>query len=141
MGEHFSDELEHRYGPRVQLLRNPFLLSLLARIGAPEAKGPEVADLTRTVYATMLAFVAGREFPVSNASSPTRMFARTPRGVFRGPVLSRETSVAIACVIRAGMLPAQTCFELLSRVLDPDRIRIDTLSMARVTDAQGRVTG
>ncbi len=134
-------EAPHRYGPRVHILRNPFLLSLLARIGAAETKGPEVADLIRIVYSTMLSEVAARELPVTNANAPTRMFARTPQGVYRGPILSRETGIVIACVVRAGMIPSQACFELLARVIDPDRIRIDTLSMARVTDSAGRVTG
>lgn len=134
-------EVEHRYGPRVHILNHPFLLSLLARIGSSETKGPEVADLLRIVYTVMVAEVGAREFPVQTATVPTRMFARTPKGVFRGSLLSSEVSIVIACVIRAGMIPSQSCFELLSRVIDSDRIRIDTLSMARVTDASGRVTG
>lgn len=134
-------EVEHYYGERVHILQNPFLLSVLARLGAPETKGPEVAELVRIVYSAMLIQMAARELPIQSAAVPTRMFARTPQGVYRGPMLSREASVVIACVVRAGMIPSQTCFELLARVLDPDRIRIDTLSMARVTDAQGRVTG
>jgi uracil phosphoribosyltransferase len=134
-------EAPHRYGPRVHLLNNRFLLSVLARIGAPETKGPEVADLVRVVYTAMLAEVAGRELPATQANVRTRMFARTPSGVFRGLMISREATVVIACVIRAGMIPSQTCFELLARVLDPERIRIDTLAMARVMDENGRVTG
>ncbi|HKE00209.1 MAG TPA: uracil phosphoribosyltransferase [Planctomycetota bacterium] len=140
-GRAFTQEAQHRYGPRVHLLDNPFLHALLARIGAPESKGPEVADLIRVVYTAMLAEVAGRELPTATAHVPTRMFASTPRGVFRGTMLSREASVVIACVIRAGMIPAQTCFELLSRVIDPERVRIDVLAMARVLDDKGRVTG
>ena len=135
-----SGEIEHRYGPRVHILDDVFLLSLLAKIGSSETKGPEVAGLLRIVYAVMLSRVASREFPNVTAAAPTRMFSRTPRGVYRGPLLSREVSVVIACVIRAGMIPSQLCFELLSRVLEPDRIRIDTLAMARVTDSEGRVT-
>lgn len=140
-GQPPAAEVEHRYGPRVHILNNSFLLSLLARIGSAEMKGPEVADLLRLVYTVMVSEVASREFPVNIAAVPTRMFARTPKGVYRGPLLSSEVSVVIACVIRAGMIPSQCCFELLSRVLDSDRIRIDTLAMARVTDAEGRVTG
>lgn len=136
-----AGELVHKYGPSVHILNNPFLLTLLARIGSPSTKGPEVAELVRVVYTFMLAEVAAWELPLAVAASPTRMFARSPQGVYRGPILSRDTQVVIACVIRAGMIPSQTCFEQLAKVLDPDRIRIDALSMARVTDAQGRVTG
>lgn len=136
-----SSELMHKYGPRVHILNNPFLLTMLARIGSPATKGPEVAELVRLVYTVMLAEVAAHELPVAMASTPTRMFARTPHGVYRGPILSNDAQVVVACVIRAGMIPSQTCFEQLAKVLDPDRIRIDALSMARVTDAEGRVTG
>jgi uracil phosphoribosyltransferase len=140
-GPSATAEIEHRYGPRVHVLNDAFLLSLLARIGAAETKGPDVADLLRVVYTVMVSEVSSREFPVKTASVPTRMFARTPKGIYRGPLLSSDVSVVVACVIRAGMIPSQCCFELLSKVLDSDRIRIDTLAMARVTDAQGRVTG
>ncbi|MBI3818557.1 MAG: uracil phosphoribosyltransferase [Planctomycetes bacterium] len=140
-GMQHSSELVHHYGPRIHILNNPFLLTLLARIGSPAAKGPEVAELVRMVYAAMLAVVAARELPLKVSSVPTRMFSKTPHGVFHGPVLSRDTQVVIACVIRAGMIPSQICFEQLARVLDPDCIRIDALSMARITDAEGRVTG
>jgi len=136
-----ASEAKHCYGSAVHILNNPFLLTLLSRVGSAATKGPEVAELIRTIYTVMLAEVVSRELPVVNASNPTRMFAKTPHGIYRGPTLSRETSVVIACVIRAGMIPSQTSFELLAKVLDPDRIRIDALSMARVTDAQGRVTG
>lgn len=136
-----ASEVPHGYGPRVHILNNPFLLTLLSQVGSAGTKGPEVAALVRIIYTVMLADVVSRELSIVNASTPTRMFAKTPHGIYRGPILSRESSVVIACVIRAGMIPSQTCFELLAKVLDPDRIRIDTLSMARVTDAQGRVTG
>ena len=134
-------EAPHRYGPRVHLLNHPYLLSLIARIGDPATKGPETGDHLRVAYATLVAEVASREFPVEVVDAPTRMLAKTPHGRYRGKALARETPVVIACVIRAGMLPSQTCFEMLARVIDPDRIRIDTLAMARITDNSGRVTG
>lgn len=134
-------EAPHRYGERVHLLHHPFLLSLIARIGDPSTRGPEAADHLRVVYTTLLAEVAARELPVESVDAPTRMLARTKLGRYRGPALARETSVVVACVIRAGMIPSQTCFDLLARVLEPERVRIDTLSMARITDNSGRVTG
>src|SRR5262245_19764374 len=114
-----ASEAKHSYGASVHILNNPFLLTLLSRVGSAATKGPEVAELIRTIYTVMLAEVVSRELPVVNASNPTRMFAKTPHGIYRGPTLSRETSVVIACVIRAGMIPSQTSFELLAKVLDP----------------------
>ncbi|MBM4063867.1 MAG: uracil phosphoribosyltransferase, partial [Planctomycetes bacterium] len=46
--------LAHRYGPDVQLFDDPFLLTLLARIGSPETGTAAVPALVRTAYGRLL---------------------------------------------------------------------------------------
>lgn len=135
-------EREHRYGPKVHLLDNRFLLTALARLSSPEVRHPEMVGILRQVYQTMLVNVAGREFPCVRAEVRTRMAAMHPiEGVYRGTVLDPATRVVIVDVIRAGIVPAQTCFEMLTSVLPPENVRLDHLTMARQCDAEGHVIG
>jgi uracil phosphoribosyltransferase len=69
------------------------------------------------------------------------MIEATPEGVFRGEVVDPDTQVVCVDVARAGMLPAQVCFDALNHVLNPSGVRQDHLIMNRVTDESGQVTG
>jgi uracil phosphoribosyltransferase len=44
-------------------------------------------------------------------------------------------------LIRAGIVPSQVCFELLTALLTTENVRLDHLTMARMSDADGNVTG
>jgi uracil phosphoribosyltransferase len=135
-------EREHRYGAQVHILDNRFLLTALARLSSPQVRHPEMAGILRQVYQTMLVNVAGREFPAVRAEVPTRMAEVHPHeGVYRGTVLDPKTRVVIVDVIRAGIVPSQTCFEMLTSVLPPEHVRLDHLTLARVSDAAGHVVG
>ncbi len=135
-------ELDHAYGPKVHVLDNVYLLSALARLSGTEVRHPEMTGIVRDVYKTMLVAVAGQEFPRLRAEVPTRMAEQHPeQGVFRGDVLDPATEVVVVDVIRAGIIPSQTCFEMLSSVLADDCVRLDHLTMARIADDEGHVTG
>jgi uracil phosphoribosyltransferase len=137
-----SGELPHGYGPRVHILDNLFLSSALARLGAPSTSGPEVAEILRGVYRALLVIAAGRELPGRAANVPTRMQASHPEaGIYRGPALDPASRVVVADVIRAGIVPAQTCFEALASVLPHENVRLDHLNLSRVSDEAGRVVG
>ena len=45
-------EIEHRYGPNVHMLANPFLLGQLAKLCAKETVQPEVNRLVGSLYRT-----------------------------------------------------------------------------------------
>lgn len=135
-------ELPHAYGERVHILDNAHLLTVLARLSGDGAAHPELPELVRTLYRGLLLAVCGRELPRVLAEIPTRMAAAHPRaGVYRGPILDPATRVVVADVVRGGIVPAQTCFELLCSVLPPAHVRLDHLAMQRVADASGRVVG
>ncbi|MGM0574990.1 MAG: uracil phosphoribosyltransferase [Myxococcota bacterium] len=134
-------ELIHRYGDRVHILSDPYHLSLLATLSADSTRQPLVNHLVTTLYRDLIAYVAPRQFPVSEASVDTRMIAHTSRGVFRGEVVDPSTRAVCVDIARAGMLPAQICFDALNFVLDPDGVRQDHLVMNRVTDEDGQVVG
>lgn len=135
-------ELEHRYGERVHILDNVYLLSALARIGSPEVAHRDLMALLRSVYQSLFVTACGRELPRVAADIPTRMAEHHPeRGIYRGPVFDRGIRVVVVDIIRAGIVPSQVCFELLIAMLSEQRVRLDHLTMARQSDAQGHVTG
>ncbi len=134
-------ELTHRYGDNVHILADPYHLALLATLSAEHTIQPLVNSLVRTLYGHLISVVVAREFPTTDASIDTRMIAHTPAGVFRGEIADPATEVVCVDIARAGMLPAQVCFEALNHVLDPRGVRQDHLVMNRVTDDAGQVIG
>lgn len=134
-------ELSHDYGPRVHVLDEPSLLSVLARLGSPTTGTAEVPALVRTAYARLFLAALDHHFPTEHAAVPTRMIESEPRGVYRGAVFDRSTRLVICAVVRAGILPAQTCYEIACHMLPAENVRIDFLNLSRETDAGGRVTG
>lgn len=134
-------ELPHGYGPRVHLLSDPVLLTQVAQLSRPETLQPDITWLVRDLYNAMARVVLAAEFPRSAAQVRTRMFTATPNGVWSGSLMAPDTRVVTVDIARAGTLPSQTVFELLTRLLDPDAVRQDHVYMNRVTDASGAVTG
>lgn len=133
--------LPHHYGPDVRLFDDSFLSTLLVRIGSPTTGTAEVPSLVRTAYQRLMHEVLAMEFPRTEQRVPTRMTAQEPRAFVQGPLLCRDTKLVICSVIRAGMLPAQACYEAAIQVLPPENVRLDVLNMSREVDDNGRVVG
>ena len=137
-----ATELEHRYGPRVHVLDNAVLLTALARLGSPAVRRTELLAQLRLVYTGLLLHALGAELPRVHDAVPTRMAAKLPQaGVYRGPVVEPGQEVVVVDVIRAGIVPSEVCFDLLTQVLPDDRVRQDHLHLSRVADAAGHVAG
>ena len=109
-----AGELNHRYGDKVHILADPYHLSLLATLSASDVVQPLVNQLVSTLYRDLIAAVVAREFPSVPISRDTRMIEHTASGVFRGEVTDRSTPVVCVDIARAGMLPAQICFDALN---------------------------
>ncbi len=135
-------EQAHRYGDRVHLLANVHILSMLARLSSDAVHHPEMEDLLRAIYQALILAAAGNELPRVAGEVRTRMAAQHPEaGFYRGPVLDPAARVVVSDVIRAGIVPAQTCFEMLARALPDASVRMDHLTLSRIADSQGRVRG
>jgi len=135
-------DIEHQYGPKVHLSRDPYLLTLLARLCSPKCIQPEFNRLITELYRQMIARVVGKELPRRRVEIPTRMKALTPNGVYVGEVLEPATRAVVVDVARAGILPAMVVFDVLNHVLEPEGVRQDHVVMSRTTDAEtGAVTG
>jgi uracil phosphoribosyltransferase len=136
------DQVEHRYGPNVCLLRDPYLLTLLARLSSPETVQPDINRLVRELYTLMTSKVIAAVFPRRRVEQPTRMISRTPHGVYVGQTIEPATRVVVVDVARAGILPAAVVYDQLNHVLDARGVRQDHIVMSRQTDSStGAVVG
>lgn len=135
-------EIPHRYGEHVHLLDDPLAWTLLARAGAPKVGQPEVGRLVRTLYERLVHVVIAAELPRELVSTKTRMVTHHPaEGVYRGLSVAAGTKVVTVGIARAGTMPSQITYEMLTSVLEPDGVRQDHLFMSRVTNTNGEVTG
>ncbi len=134
-------ELRHHYGDRLHVLDEPTLSTLLARLGAPATDGAEMPELVRAAYRRLTHAALDHHFPVEKCRVPTRMASAEPRAVYDGLRLSQSARLVVCAVIRAGILPAQVCYEAACQVLPSANVRLDFVNMSRVTDSSGHVTG
>lgn len=133
--------LEHHYGSNVHLLDDAFLTTLLVHIGSPTTGTAELPGMVRTAYQRLLHEILALEFPRTTQRMPTRMTAQEPRAFVEAPLLSRDTKLVICSIIRAGMLPAQACYEAAIEVLPPENVRLDVINMSREVGKDGKVCG
>jgi uracil phosphoribosyltransferase len=135
-------EFSHAYGERVHLIDSPTLSTLLSRLGGKEIRQPELVTVLRTVYAELFLRAMDGELQTRAVEVPTRMHEMHPReGVWRGEIIDPAQQLVFVDVIRAGLVPAQLCYELCSSLLPDENLRVDHLNMSRVTDDEGRVIG
>lgn len=132
--------LEHRYGERVRILDCPWTNACLAKLSNPGCTYTELVATVRAATARLAAEVFRLELPRGELTQPTRMAAaHGPRGVWRGEAFAQDMDVVVLDVIRGGMMPSQTCFELLSLVHPQERLRLDHLNMQRIAGGDGHV--
>ncbi|HOU55056.1 MAG TPA: uracil phosphoribosyltransferase [Myxococcota bacterium] len=129
-------EIDHRYGPRVHILDDPYCRTLLAELCQPQTMQPRLNWLLQSLYEALLRACINDLFPKQVRSIRTRMGAE-----YRADLLDPHTEVVTVDIARAGIKPSLVCFELLSTVLDPTGVRQDHIVMNRTTDARGAVTG
>ncbi|MCC7386703.1 MAG: uracil phosphoribosyltransferase [Deltaproteobacteria bacterium] len=136
------EQIEHRYGPRVHLLRDALLLTQLARLCSAETVQPDFNRLVRELYSQLAARVVAATFPRRRVEMATRMAASTPHGVYVGQVIEPATRAVVVDVARAGIVPSMVVYDVLNHLLDPRGVRQDHVVMSRRTDEKtGAVTG
>lgn len=134
--EGFHREVAHHYGPRVHVLDDPYMRTLLAELCMPATVQPRLNWLLQSLYDGLVRASINDLFPKKIRSVRTRMGAE-----YRAEMLDPGTEVVTVDIARAGIKPSLVCFELLSTVLDPAGVRQDHVIMNRTTDAAGAVTG
>lgn len=134
-------EIEHRYGPNVHILSDPYLFTTLAKLCHPNTKQPTINVLLNTLYRELVKVVVNREFPLMETPLETRMHALHPEGVFKGLVVDPSTKVVCVNLARAGTVPSQICFDAFNYMLNPEGVRQDHISINRKVDANETVIG
>jgi uracil phosphoribosyltransferase len=134
-------EIEHRYGSRVHILSDLYLLSHLAQLCAEGTSQPVINELVTTLYSSLLKIVVNHEFPSRQATIRTRMAAMHPEGLYQGPLIDPETPVVSVNLARAGTFPSHICYTALNYFINPQKVRQDHISIGRMTDDQHKVTG
>ncbi len=140
-GQFRLSELEHRYGPNVHLLQNPFLLTQLAFLSAKGTAQPAINELVVLLYQDLVKTFINVELPREHVAIPTRMIDVHPLGVFQGEIVDRSVRAVTVDIARAGTLPSHVTYDLLNRLLDPRLVRQDHLIMARQVDERHQVVG
>ncbi|MCC6751019.1 MAG: uracil phosphoribosyltransferase [Deltaproteobacteria bacterium] len=134
-------EIGHHYGPQVHILDDPLALTLLAKLCAEETVQPKINRLVEALYRQMVCAVAARELPTMEVRVPTRMVRANPAALWKGRIVDPHAKVAVVCVARAGIFPAQVCYDFLNEILEPSGVRQDHMLMNRTTNASGQVQG
>lgn len=134
-------EIPHHYGEAVHIMSDPLALGMLARACAHGVVQPEMNNLVREMYRLLAHQVIAAEFPRRITGTPSRMIEHTPAGVWHGPSVDPATPAVVVALARAGLLPSQVTYDFLNQVLEPQGVRQDHLSLGRVVDPQGQVTG
>lgn len=134
-------EVKHHYGENVHLLSSPLMLSLLAKLGSPDTKQPQINQLVEMLYSNLIDNVIDVLFPKISVSMNTRMKDSHPQAVYEGQIIDPETPVVTVDLARAGTFPSHLCYNKLNYLMNPEKVRQDHFYVARVSDENGKVTG
>ncbi len=133
--------IEHHYGPRVHILNNPFLHTLLARLCAAETFQPEIDRLVELLYTHLISIVVNKEFVKVDLNSATRMTAIHPEQRILGKGISPDQKAVCVNLARAGTFPSHICYQFLHYALHHENIRQDHIFASRLTDDKNKVSG
>lgn len=133
--------INHSYGEGVFLLKNPYTLSLLAKLSQEETKQPLINYLVTKLYTHLVETVVAHHFPRKKESIPTRMVNEHPEAIYAGEVIDSERPVVIVDLMRAGILPSQVCYETLNYLMNPTKVRQDHFFLNRKVNEKNEVIG
>ncbi|MEE2829215.1 MAG: uracil phosphoribosyltransferase, partial [Myxococcota bacterium] len=133
--------IDHAYGDKVHILADVLALSMLARLGHPDTRQPDVNRLLERCYNVLYQGLVNDLFPRKNVEVETRMSGAVDGAAYCGQIVDPETRVILVGVARAGTLPAYQGFALLNDVCHTPGVRVDHIYMQRRTDHEGRVIG
>lgn len=134
-------EIEHRYGPNIHILDDPYLFTTLARLCRSDCHQPMINSLLNTLYRELVKCVVNNEFPLKEVTLQTRMMPMHPEGEFRGFIVDPATRVVCVNLARAGTVPSQICYDAFNYFLNPEGVRQDHIAINRKVDAQEKVVG
>ena len=134
-------EIEHEYGDKVHILANPYMNSILAKIGHPTTFQPTLNQYISITYLFLMEQMINYAFPRKNVCWDTRMKSFTERGEYKGQVLDPETRAIVVDLARAGTYPAHLIFDRLNYFFNPEGLRQDHFYLNRKVNDKNEVIG
>lgn len=134
-------EQEHKYGSHIHLVGNSFFHHVLAKFGSPELKGVLLFNYLKLCYEHLMQAVMIQHYPKTNTLVTSRMIEHTPKAAYQNLLLDLNTKSVVVDIARAGIFPAQVCFELLALMTNPDNVRQDHIYINRKVNDKGQVVG
>jgi uracil phosphoribosyltransferase len=136
-----ANEINHLYGKNVHLVSSPLMLSLLAKLGAPQTHQPQINELVSMLYSYLMDNVIDTIFPRKMVCIETRMRSSHPEALYEGQIIDPGIPVVSVDLARAGTFPSHLCYNKLNYLMNPELVRQDHFYVARVSDENGKVTG
>lgn len=134
-------EQEHLYGPKIHLVGNSFSHSLLGQFGSPELSGILLFNYLKLCYESLMQAAMLNHYPKMTKSLTSRMIEHTPKGQFNSLIINPDVRSVVVDIARAGIYPAQVCFEMLALLCKPSNIRQDHIYINRKINEKGQVIG
>ncbi len=131
----------HHYGKNVHLLSDPFYEGLLARFSQEQTRQPTVSHLARQMSQFLAIQAMNYLLPKTRTQFQTRMVQVHREATIDQEVFDPSQRVVVVDLMRAGILPSQTIFDLAHEFLPASQIRQDHILLNRATDASERVVG
>ena len=133
-GEYHPWEQKHHYGSKVHLVGDRYNLGVLAQFCAKNTGHSALHGLVRQLYRDLLFRVLSAEFPRHLTKVETAMAGNCLDAWWEGVIVDDSTSAVVVDISRAGDLPSQLVFDILSRQLKAEGVRKDHIYSQRVTD-------
>jgi len=134
-------EIKHLYGDQIHILKDPYLMTLIEKISQEKTSQPMFTEYITKAYRQLFGHLISNSFTRSLISSDTRMKEFNPEGVYQGEIIDQNIKVVTVDLARAGIVPSQILYSELNYLLNSQNIRQDHFYAARITDANGQVTG
>ena len=134
-------QIEHQYGSNIHILKDPYLMTLLEKIGNPLTTQPLLTEYVKKAYHHLFIQIVSCIFERQKISTHTRMITHHPEGFYEGEVINQNLKVVCVDLARAGMIPSQLIYSELNYLLNPENIRQDHFYAARTVNDKNEVTG
>jgi len=123
---------------KTSILNTPYSLSLLAELGRPGVRQPQISELIEALYLNMFGAIIDQELEQENIQIKTRIFKMIGKeGIYKGKIIKKKQQVVVADVLRAGMQPSNLFYLKLCSLLDPQFVRQDHIMSQRVDSPTG----
>ncbi|MCT4642181.1 MAG: hypothetical protein N4A33_07755 [Bacteriovoracaceae bacterium] len=136
-----TSEIEHKYGTKIHIMKDPYLLTLLAKISNEKTIQPVFTSYIEKAYQGLFNHISNGQFDRKVESIETRMKSTHPEGQYNGEVFDSSQEFVVVDLARAGIVPSQLIYNELNYLFNPQQVRQDHFYVARKTNENNEVIG